>query len=171
LPEQTFQRGLVRVNHEVAGKLTANATGGVEFRKTEAGDQTTPVFTVGSEYRPTERLTVSADLFRQVNASGASPGENYTRTGGALRFSQRLGSRFAAGLEAGYEMLDYTSTRPGVVATNRSDDYVFLRPSLKYEFNDNRRAEVYYSLRDDDSSLDAFDFTSNQLGLAIGFDF
>ena len=52
---------------------------------------------------------------------------------------QQLGSRFSAGLEAGYEQLSYGETASGQ-ASGRSDDYFFAKPSLRYEFAARRRA-------------------------------
>ena len=168
---QDFSRGLVKVTTEATGKLTFEAKGGVEFRDTGAGSQTTPVFNVTAEYRPTARTALGASLYSEVTASGSVTDENVTRTGAAMRVQQRLGSRLTAVIEAGYEQLSYESSEAGVPDGGREDDYFFVRPSLRYEFTEGRRAEIYYSLRKDDSSVSEFDFEANQTGLAIAFDF
>ncbi|HEX2747931.1 MAG TPA: outer membrane beta-barrel protein [Verrucomicrobiales bacterium] len=168
---QDYQRALVRVTTDPKGKLTVDAKAGVEFRKTGAGRETTPVFNVSAEYRPTGRTTAGVSVYREVTASGSVENENLTRTGATLRVMQKLGSRFTAGLEAGYEKMEYASTEAGVAGSGREDEYYFLRPSLRYDFSENRRAEIYYSLRRDNSTIGDFDFAANQAGLAIGFDF
>jgi hypothetical protein len=113
---------------------------------------------------------VTAEGFRETVASGVLGGETYLRTGGALRILQHFGNRFAVGLETGYEQLAYTEISDGAGA-GRTDDYFFARPSLKYEFNARRRAELFYHFREDDSTSDDFSFTANQWGLSFGLDF
>lgn len=168
---QDFQRALVKVNRASTGALGLTGKAGAEFRQTRSGNNITPIFAVTADYEPVEDSTrVTAEVFRETVASGALAGENYLRTGGALRLSQRLGSRFIAGLEAGYEQLKYEETTAGA-ESGRADDYFFAKPSLKYEFNTRRRAEVFYSFREDDSSLEDFSFTANQWGLSFGLDF
>ena len=168
---QEFQRVLVKATVDAGGKLTLDAKGGFEFRHTGAGDSDTPVFHVSAEYRPTGRTALVASAYREVTASGSVDNENLTRTGGSLKVVQKLGSRLTAAAEAGYEEMDYTPTESGAAASGREDEYFFIRPSLRYEFQQGRRAEIYYSCREDDSSLSEFDFTANQAGIAIGFDF
>ena len=169
--KQDFQRALVKVTRASTGALGLTGKAGAEFRQLSTGNKVTPVFSVTADYEPIEDATrVTAELFRETIASGASAGENYLRTGGALRLTQRLGSRWVAGVEAGYEQLDYSEAMSGV-DSGRVDDYFFAKPGMKYEFSNRRRAEVFYSFREDDSSLDDFSFTANQWGLSFGLDF
>ena len=67
--------------------------------------------------------------------------------------------------------MTYATTESGAVSSGRQDEYFFIRPSLRYEFQQGRRAEIYYSYREDDSTLSNFDFAANQTGIALGFDF
>ena len=168
---QHFTRALVKVGREAAGKLTLDAKGGVEFRETGRGSQTTPVFNVNGEYRPTGRTSLGASFYREVTASGSVTDENVTRTGVAVRVQQMLGRRLAAGVESGYEQLEYAASEPGTLSSGREDEYFFIRPSLRYEFKEGRRAEIYYSLREDHSTVSTFDFEANQTGLTLAFDF
>jgi hypothetical protein len=168
---QDFQRALLKVTRASTGALGLTGKAGAEFRQTQAGNQVTPVLAMTADYEPIEDGTrLTGEVFREVVASGALAGENFLRTGGALRLTQRLGSRFVAGLEAGYERLDYSNTGDGT-ASGRADDYYYAKPSLKYEFNNRRRAEIFYSFREDDSSVEDFSFSANQWGLSIGLDF
>ena len=167
---QDFQQALVKVTRASTGALGLTGRAGAEFRQMERGDEVTPVFAVAADWEPiADGTRVSAEGFRETVASGALGGETYLRTGGALRILQQLGSRFAAGLETGYEQLVYSEISDG--AAGRTDDYFFTRPSLKYEFNARRRAEVFYNFREDDSTSDEFSFTANQWGLSFGLDF
>ena len=168
---QNFQRALVKVDRLKTGALGLTAKAGAEFRQTPQGDKITPVFSASADWEPVEDSTrLTAEIFQETLASGALAGENYTRTGGAVRLLQQIGDRFSAGLEAGYEHLSYGETASGE-ASGRSDDYFFAKPSLRYEFAARRRAEIFYSFRADDSSVDDFSFTANQWGLSFGLDF
>jgi hypothetical protein len=169
---QEFQRVLAKVSRVSTGALSLNAKAGAEFRQTPRGNKTTPVFAVGADWEPVADGTkISVQAFRETVASGALAGENYLRTGGSLRVAQQLGSRFSAGLEAGYEQLAYSAAATSSLVSGRADDYFFAKPSLKYEFAARRRAEVFYNFREDDSSVDEFSFTANQWGLSFGLDF
>ena len=168
---QDYQQALVKVTRASTGALGLTGRAGAEFRQMERGDEVTPVFALTADWEPiADGTRVTAEGFRETVASGSLGGETYLRTGGALRLLQQLGSRFAAGLETGYEQLAYSGISDGAGA-GRTDDYFFARPSLKYEFNARRRAELFYHFREDDSTSDDFSFTANQWGLSFGLDF
>ncbi len=168
---QDYQQALVKVTRASTGALGLTGRAGAEFRQMERGDGITPVFALTADWEPiADGTRVTAEGFRETVASGSLGGETYLRTGGALRLLQQLGSRFAAGLETGYEQLAYSGISDGAGA-GRTDDYFFARPSLKYEFNARRRAELFYHFREDDSTSDDFSFTANQWGLSFGLDF
>ena len=168
---QEFQRAMGKVTVDATGKLSLDAKAGIEFRSTGAGETTTPVFNVSAEYRPSGRTSMVASVYREVTASGSVENENLTRTGGSLKLAQKIGSRVTAAVEAGYEEMTYATTESGTVSSGRQDEYFFIRPSLRYEFQQGRRAEIYYSYREDDSTLSNFDFAANQTGISLGFDF
>jgi Putative beta-barrel porin 2 len=168
---QDYTRALVKVTTEPSGKLTLDAKAGMEWRNTEAGSQDTPVFNVTAEYRPTARTSLSGAVYRDVSASGSLEGENVTRTGGSVRVQQKLGSALTASVEAGYEQLEYDATESGAPESRREDEYFFVRPSLRYERREGRRLELYYSHREDNSTINLYDFEAGQVGLAFACDF
>jgi hypothetical protein len=168
---QEFTRALVKVTTEATGKLTLDAKGGMEWRDTGAGSQTTPVFNVAAEYRPTGRTSVAGSVYREVSASGSITGENVTRTGASVKVQQKLGRALTAGVEAGFERLKYETSEAGAVTSGREDEYFFIRPSLRYELKEGRRLELYYSHREDNSSVNLYDFDADQVGLAFAYDF
>ena len=174
--DQDFERLLVQVMSDVGSKLTLRAKGGVEFRQTDLGDETTPIFSLAMDYKIREGTTLALEAYREVSASGGAPGENITRTGIAAKFRQKIGSRFYGGLTAGYEQLAYASTDSrsnGTAAgqAGRDDSYFFVRPSLQYELKEGRRFEVYYQHRSNDSSVDDYSFEGNQVGASVNVDF
>ncbi len=169
---QVFERALVQVISDLGSKLTLRAKGGVEFRQTDLGDDTTPVFSLALDYRIREGTTLALEAYREVTASGGAPGENLTRTGIAAKVSQRLGKRFTGNLAVGYDQLSYAATsKTKSTADGRSDDYFFIRPSLLYELREGRRFELYYLHRQNDSNLTDSSFDANQVGASVGIDF
>jgi hypothetical protein len=169
---QDFERVLVQVLSDVGSKLTLKAKGGVEFRQTEVGDETTPVFSLAMDYKIREGTSLALEAYREVTASGGEPGQNVTRTGIAAKVRQKMGERFVAGLDAGYEHLAYAaSSNRLTTSTSRDDDYFFVRPSLTYELAEGRRFELYYLHRQNDSSQADSSFDGNQLGASVGVDF
>lgn len=167
---QDFTRALVKVTTEPTGKVTLDAKAGMEWRDTAAGSQNTPVYNVSAEYRPTGRTAVSGSLYREVTASGSVEGENVTRTGASVKVQQKLGHSLTASVEAGYEELKYDATEAGAPGSRREDEYFFIRPSLRYELREGRRFELYYSHREDNSSVNLYDFDADQIGLAFACD-
>ena len=123
------------------------------------------------ESGPTGRTSVSGSLYREVTASGSVEGENVTRTGASVKVQQKLGRSLTASVEAGYEKLAYDATEAGALSSGREDDYFFIRPSLRYELREGRRFELYYSHREDNSSVNLYDFDADQIGLAFAYDF
>ena len=53
----------------------------------------------------------------------------------------------------------------------REDRSYYVRPSLRYEFRDNLSAEVFYSFRTNDSSIDTLDFDDSQVGALLRYQF
>lgn len=168
---QDYQRALVRLNYNATGALNVMGKAGAEFRDAGTGQETNPVFALQLDWQPVpDRTRISLEGFRETVASASLPGENYRRTGLALKLLQQAGNRFAAGVDAGYELLSYRGVSESE-SSGRQDDYWYVRPSLQYRFDKRRRAEVFYQHRTDDSSIEEYRFTANQWGLSFGLDF
>lgn len=166
---QTFERLLVQVISEVGARLTLKAKGGVEYRQTDLGDETTPIFALSMDYKLRESTTLALEAYRDVSASGGSPGENLTRTGIAAKVRQRLTKKLTGIISAGYEQLSYTAAESDL--GGREDHYYFVRPSIQYELKEGRRFEVYYLHRTNDSDQSENSFEGNQVGASVGIDF
>jgi hypothetical protein len=171
--DQTFERALVQILHDTSEHLTLKLKGGYEFRHTPAGDQGTPILAMGGEYKFTENTSLGLDLYREVLASGGSPGENMTRTGISARLRHRINERFVGELTAGYEQAEYAaaSAQAKDGKGDRKDDYFYFRPSLTYELREDRRLQLYYMHRSNESAQDDFSFEGNQIGISAGMDF
>ncbi len=165
-----FVQPLLRARTEPTGKLAFAARAGVDIRESEAGSDTTPVFGLGSEYRPAEGTVIVLDAERSVNSSASSSGDDYIRTAASLGVQQRLASRFNVGISGGVESLDYRAATADA-SGDREDTGYFVRPNIAYDFRENLRGELFFLYRDNDSTDALEGYTSHQLGVSLGADF
>jgi opacity protein-like surface antigen len=166
-PDQTFEQANVRVSYQAAGKLSFNASGGVEFRQFEQssrGQYVSPVFEIGADYQPFDGTTMSLSLSRRILNSAILTAQDYALTAVSLGARQRIFQRAYLGFNVGYQNADYFSTVSGIRA-NRSDDYFFVEPALDVMITRFWTVGGYYLHRNDESSDDRFTFDDNQVGL------
>ena len=166
-PDQTFEQVNLRLSYQATGKVSLNASGGVEFRQFEhdsRGTHITPVFQIGAIYQPFDGTNVTLTAGRRILNSGFFPDQDFTATNVTAGISQRLFGRVYLGLSAGYENSDYFSTVTGVSAT-RSDNYYFVQPSIDIVVTRYLTVGAYYLHREDTSTFDFFSFYDNQVAL------
>ncbi len=168
--KQTFERMLARGSYELTEKVSARVLAGVEFRQADgdAEDQTNPVFEVELAYLPAELTRVGLSAFRRVTPSISAPEDSVETTGVALTFSRtlRTGLRFLA--EVGYEFADFTESGGSEA---RSDDFVYGRAGLIYNFATWGSTGLRYEYRSNDSSRSASGFTNNQITFDVSLTF
>lgn len=172
-PDQTFQQARARVTYDYSGKLSFNASGGLEFRqfKDSGRDQyTSPVFEIDANYKPFDGTAVRLSATRRTVSSAVLAGEDYATTGLVLTVRQRFLRRFSLGLTAGYENSDYFSTTDAP-ESGRTDNYYFAQPSIDMSVTRFWTVGAYYLRRENDSSLGTFRFSANQLGLRTSLSF
>ncbi len=167
--DQRYQRALLRTDWRVTEKFVLAAWGGADFRRTGAEQETTGVFGVefGGRVRAGTGLRLS--LQRGIEASALQQSESFVRTVFVVGVDQRLGRRFTALLDVGFEINDYATD--GEEAVERADESWFVRPGIRYQFRENLSAEIYYAYRENASSIDLFDFKKNQIGASMRYDF
>jgi hypothetical protein len=170
--DQTFQQANLRVTYEPSGKLSVNASGGVEFRQyggenDNGGSVVSPVYELGVNYQPFDGTTINVRGSRRSLNSAALVAQNYNTTNLTFTVRQRLLRRFYVGLVAGYESAEYYSTDNEVdfPSTDRSDNYVFVQPSIDVTLTAFWTAGLYYLYRNNDSSSQFFSFYDNQFGV------
>ncbi|MGC4014560.1 MAG: outer membrane beta-barrel protein [Luteolibacter sp.] len=54
---------------------------------------------------------------------------------------------------------------------NRRDNIVFIRPSVRYQVNDNLQIEGYYRFERDDSNQTGFGYDNHSVGVQVGYKF
>jgi hypothetical protein len=166
-PDQTFEQANVRLSYKATGKVTLNASGGVEFRQFEdssRGTYISPVFEIDANYQPFVATSFSLAVSRRTLNSAVLAGQDFASTTVAIAARQRLFQRVYFGLNVGYQNSDYFSTISGLSAT-REDDYYFVQPTLDVMVTRFWSVGAYYLHRQDDSSVDFFSFDNNQVGV------
>ncbi len=174
-PDQTFEQAAARLEYQVTGKITVNATGGVEFRQFDGQRSTyvTPVFDVGAKFSPFDGTAININASRSTMNSAVLGGQDFSSTTFILGAHQRFLQRFAFGVTLGYERSDYFSTLFGI-ESSRNDNYYFVQPSVDMAVTRFWSVGAYYLRRQNDSSdssFSSFSFYDNQVGLRSSLTF
>ena len=172
-PNQTFEQVNVRVGYQVTGKISLNASGGVEFRQFEGdarGGYVSPVYDLSATYQPFDGTTITLSGNGSIQNSAALAGQDYRTTSITAGVQQRLLTRMHLGLTVGYEHAEYFGAATGVTAT-RDDNYYFIQPSVDLTVTRWWTAGAYYLHREDNSSTEEFSFNDNQFGVRSEFKF
>jgi hypothetical protein len=172
-PDQRFEQANVRLSYQATGKVEFALAAGAEFRQFDGGmrDQyISPVFEIGLNYLPFDGTKISVTANRRTLNSAVLVSQDYAVTNISVGIQQRLLQRFFIGLNAGYENSDYFSTT-GTAGPDRADDYFFVQPSIAVRVTRFWTVGAYYLHRSNNSSLDAFNFHDNQVGLRTSLEF
>jgi hypothetical protein len=164
-PNQTYEQALMRGIYRLTGKLDLRASVGVEFRQYDSGQSATtdPVFSVGADYQLRASTTLSLEAHRRQQPS--YEGEyNYQTTGFNIGVRQQLSAGLSTTVSGGYDDDEYLRLGSGP-SNNRTDDAFWVRLSLDYEFNRHLTATLFYTMRQDDSSLNQYSYTDNIVGV------
>jgi polysaccharide biosynthesis protein VpsM len=171
-PDQTFEQINVRLTYQLTGKISLNASAGVEFRQFENnnGDHVSPVYEIGATYQPFDGTTLSLRGSRRTMNSAVFAEQDYASTSIVFGARQRLFQRIFLGLTLGYENSDYFSTVDFYSAT-RTDNYYFVQPAIDVMVTRWMTVGAYYLHRENDSNVKGFSFDDNQVGIRASFTF
>ncbi|MDQ3119006.1 MAG: outer membrane beta-barrel protein [Verrucomicrobiota bacterium] len=173
-PDQMFEQINVRLGYQISGKVTLDASGGVEFRQFEdnlrGGSYVSPVYELGATYMPFDGTSVTLRGSRRTMNSAVLLAQNYASTNITVGLRQRFFQRVYVGLSAGYENSDYFGTVEFVEST-RSDNYFFLQPAVDLTLTRFWTVGVYYLYRQNDSSTELTSFYDNQFGVRTSLTF
>lgn len=168
--DQDFQRATVRMTWKPREKWTIDVTAGVESRDFAAGSETFGVFDARVDWNLREGTTLFLSGYRREDVSAVFAGQNIEILGVRAGVSQRIGDRWTASVEAGYESADYKRIS-GTGRAGRSDGIVFVQPSLTYSLTERFRLGAYYRYERNDSNTAAFGYDNHQIGLDLNYDF
>jgi len=179
-PDETFEQGLLRVQYQLTGKISLNATAGVEVRQFDSsdsvgsrGDEVSGVYEIGAVYQPFDGTVITLRGSSRVLNSAIVANGDYLATNVLLGVRQRLLGRVYLGFTAGYEHAHYFPTINGVGgAASGDDNYYLIEPAVDVMVTRWFTVGAYYLYRTNDSSRppdNRFSYYENQVGMRASF--
>jgi hypothetical protein len=168
-PNQYYEQAQLRAGYNATAKLTINVNGGLEIDEADGATKFNPVFGVGVSYLLNEKDTLSLSASRSTSSSAVTTGETVENTGIDFQVRHRLYSSFSIACSVGYNHAEYY--QQGLSTLVRTDNYVFIRPSLAYDFAEWSEIELAYEYHRDVSTIQPFDFAENLASLQFNFVF
>ena len=168
-PTRTYQTLNGRFQYTLTDKLDVKGTVGVQASEFQTGGaplRVTPVFSIGTDYKPFTPTTVSLLLYRNYNNSPIYSAQNYLATGLNFNVSQQIYNHWSFGLGVNYENDVYIANQSGVVAS-RKDNTFSIRPTVTYSFLKYLQASIYYQNSYNDSTFTSFSWSDNQYGIEL----
>ena len=171
--DMTYEQVQGRISWHPGRKLTLVFNGGFEdrqFLKSEQSSQFNPIFQLNLQYQIFDQTFISLVAEQTVEASYFA-GQTSEVTGFDVGFRQRLLGKLFLDLNAGYHTTDYHSTETGgSTSADRSDSLVSITGRLTFMFLKHGRASLFYDWsRNTSSDEGSFGYTSNQVGVELGY--
>jgi hypothetical protein len=168
--DMTYTRPAVQLNWKATDKITFNVQGGFENRKFRTGganDLNSPTFGASIQYQPFTTTTLSFTANRGV-AAAYFTNQITKNTGWTLNLQQRLFQHYY--LSAGYsgQKATYVTTDPTLVAGRDDQNYSF-NVRLSTAFFQRGTIALLYQNGHNSSNRTGFGFSSNQVGLEVGY--
>jgi hypothetical protein len=169
-PDQYYQQVQLRATYDVSDRLSIHANGGLEVDEASGGStQLNPVFGVGATDIIDPQDTFSLDASESTSSSAVTSGESVNTTNVNMDLKHRIYSSLSCSVSVGYEHSDYYNQ--GLSTLERTDNYLYLRPSIAYSFAQWSDVELAYEYHRDLSSQLPFDFAENIASLQFNFVF
>ena len=172
--DMTYEQLQGRINWRAGEKLSFVLNAGFDERQfidANAPDLLNPIFGLSALYQLTETTTLSATASRAVSASYfQNQVTETTDLSGTLR--QRFFGKLYLDLTGGYRVTTYEATiRTAffLINLNREDDYVFFNARLTATILKRGTAAIFYQASDNSSNVSGFKYSSNQVGLELGY--
>jgi hypothetical protein len=164
------------VQYQLTGKISLNASAGVEVRQFDnpdggsRSDRVSAVYEVGAVYQPFDGTVITLRGTSRVLNSAVVAQADFLATNVLLGVRQRLLQRVYVGFTAGYEHADYFPTVNGVGgAASRNDNYYLIEPAVDVVVTRWFTVGAYYLYRTNDSPIARFDYYENQVGMRASF--
>jgi hypothetical protein len=168
--DQRFHRVMAGIEWQPREKLRVELAAGAEKRKFSSGSEVTPVMEGRIGWKASEKTDLYLTAYRRETASAFSVGQNYRLTGLTAGFSQKIGDRWTARLEAGAERASYRYI-DGSSGDAGHDDLWFVRPSIEYRFSEQFGLEVFCRISRNDSTRPGFGYDQQNAGVSLQYRF
>jgi uncharacterized protein (PEP-CTERM system associated) len=169
-PDQYYQQAQLRAVYNATGRLTLNVNGGIEVDEAQAGStQLNPVFGLGATYAINDLDSLTLNGSRSTSSSAVTSGQSEEATSVDFTGRHRIYGGFSLACSVGYTHTEYYNQ--GLSTLVRTDNYIFVRPSLAYDFAQWSQVELAYEYHRNLSTIIPFDFGENLASLQFNFVF
>jgi hypothetical protein len=172
-PDSVNEQYSASVNWRATDKISFQLTGGLEDQQYlgggGVGDLITPTFGGSIQYQPLKHTQLTLGASRSISPSYFQSQDTIS-TSFTATLNQQLPEKFNLGLTGGYATSDYTATSSGV-SSGRTDDTYSFSASLSHSFTKRGTISVSYSYSENSSNVPGPAYSSNQIGLQIGYQF
>jgi hypothetical protein len=171
-PDQNYEQVRARAVFAAAEKLSLSASIGGEWRqyRSDVPNTVDPVWDLAATYRPWDRTSITLNTYQRFNSSALYGDQNYLSTGVGFSVTQQFLKKLGLTASGTFYHADYQATQLGVVA-DRVDNVYQFRAVLNYQIRERWSASVFYAFESDQSNLDTYTFTRNQVGLQTAWMF
>ena len=173
-PDSINEQYQARVNWRATDKISFQLSGGVEDQQYLSGgasDLVTPIFGATIQYQPFEQTKLSLSASRTVSTSYFQ-NQVVESTGITGDLNQRLLGKLYLDLSGGYGTSKYISSIGSssvALSTGRTDNYYSFNARLTRPLLKQGTVSMFYQYSDNSSSQSGFAYTSNQVGIEIGY--
>lgn len=169
--DMDYTRPQLRIGWKPSRKVGLDVHGGAEhrrFRRAGSPSLNTPNYGGSGFYQPLETTTLSISADRGVSVSYFA-GEVNENTTWSVGLDQRLLQRFTFNASAGRTNSRYIPSNRNVIVTSREDLSHLYTVRLSTTFLRRGTVGVVYQHTRNSSDVAVYSFTSNQIGLEIGY--
>jgi hypothetical protein len=168
-PDQYYEQGLLRAAYTPSGKLSLRVNGGIEIDEASGSTRLTPIFGIGATYAISDTDSATLDASRSTSSSAVTTGETNVSTGVNIGLRHRIYQNYSIECAVGYNHTEYYVS--GLSTLVRTDNYLFLKPSLDYNFAQWSQIELAYEFHRNLSTQQIYDFGQNLAILQFNFVF
>lgn len=168
-----YGQGRLRAAYKLTEKVTFLGSAGFEVVHYDGRNDTkvTPVFDLSAQWSPFLGTSFALTAYRKIWASPVEVGQVFTATGVQGGITQTFFQRLSTSVFVGYENDDYSPSGSNAVQLNRTDNYVYVRPSISYGIKGWCEVVLYYQFSRNDSTLFGASFNDHRIGGQVIFAF
>lgn len=168
--DQATQQLSGSIDWQPREKISVKFEGGAEMRRFEGGTKTNPVVKARIEWLPREETKLFLTAYQRNEVSALNQGQVFNVKGVTAGISQRLGSKWTAKLETGFEKASYLAVQSNGFPS-RNDEAWFINPSLIYLISDECEISLFHRTSSNTSSDQNFGFDDALTGLELNYQF
>lgn len=167
---QDYGQVTFRAGYRATERINVSANVGVDLRDTGGGSRTTPVFGLEAHYNPTDSTDIHLKGSRSVAPSAVFRGQDRRATYFFAAVRQRFLQRYFLTPSITYDHVEFNGTDADSTA-GRTDDLITLGVSAETNITERWSLESFYRHRRNTSTLDRFNFSSQEIGFASSVSF